>query len=137
MKNLLLTIYIIFSINACNAPQDERLQSLALFMLKHFNHKVNKHKSIYLFIPGNQCENCIHYNSFNIKPDINDNLYIVTSLSKNYFKKFKNVIYDDENILYDLALIDYSNTLIEIEDNKIVSLKNYVLVNDELIKFCN
>lgn len=137
MKNLLLTIFIISNLIACNAPQDERLQSLELFMQKHFNHKLNTHKSYYLFIPGNQCENCIHYNSFNIKPSINEKLYIVTSLSKNYFKKFKNVIYDEDNILYDLTMIDYSNTLIEIEDNKIVSFKNYVLVNDELVKFCN
>lgn len=134
MKKIIYVLsitFIIFSLFSCES-RDDRLIQLDNYLMENFNVAISNRKTVFLFIPDNQCKNCIQINKIDLPKSVLDNTYIITSFPKRHFVNFKNVFVDSTNKMFNLEFIDYSNTLITIENGNIVNLKNYINIEDEL-----
>ena len=135
-KIIFYFIFTISSLIACNENYSD-YQVLKTFLYKNYSISINKKERYFIFIPNNQCKNCININSVQLSNITLENVIIISSLPKKYFGKFHHYIYDPENKMFNLKFINYSNTLILIKNKNIVDVKNNIDIDFELLKINN
>jgi hypothetical protein len=91
--------------------------------------------NIYLFIPSNQCHNCIFLDGTNLDPALKKRLYIITAISPKHMINFEHVYYDKSDHLQSLKLVDYENKFVFF-DNGRVSLVAKAKITQQDITDC-
>ncbi len=115
-------IFIIFSCLFCFSCAKE--EQIKLKELKNYitvtSLSIKESFSILLFIPGNQCKNCVQMDASKLSTYLNNNIYIFTAIPEKQFKNFKNVYYDRGNNLMSLSYVDFENKIVVLKDGEII-----------------
>lgn len=130
MKRNLNIIFLIFSLclTACN-QQPSKFEKLKQFMKEAYRFDISDTTLTLLFIPSNQCLNCL--NIINIKQSLSkkESNYIIITNGLIPHNNNKNTILDNDSKLMNLEMIDFSNTIIELSANKIMRFENHYPLN--------
>jgi hypothetical protein len=120
------SIFIIFSflLLSCNKKEDGYAE-LEVYLASY--NMLPNDSAIYVFIPANQCVNCIFFNGNKLSEMQNDHLYIFSALPDKRIINFKHLITDKENKMMELKFLDYGNRIVKCENGK---LKTNVVLTD-------
>ncbi len=92
-----------------------------------------KNGDIYLFVPSNQCKNCVKLNADKLEIALNNRLHIISSLQKKHFKNFTHYFFDKENKLLELKLVDYENKFVFYNNNRVECVVKANIINPLVI----
>lgn len=85
--------------------------------------------AIYLFVPSNQCKNCVKLDASKLPIAVSSKLYIISSLTEKHFKNFAHYFFDKENKLLELKLVDYRNKFVFYNHNCVEVVINANIVD--------
>ena len=92
-----------------------------------------KNGDIYLFVPSNQCKNCVKLNADKLEIALNNRLHIISSLPTKHFKNFTHYFFDKENKLLELKLVDYENKFVFYNNNLVECVLKAHIINPLMI----
>jgi hypothetical protein len=92
-----------------------------------------KDGGIYLFVPSNQCKNCVKLNADKLETTLNNRLHIISSLPAKHFENFTHYFFDRENELLELKLVDYENKFVFYNNNRVECVVKANIINPLVI----
>lgn len=126
-------IFSFLSIESCRQkPYKEELKEFRLLLKENFGKTIVTQKAIYLLIPSCQCKNCIRWDGNILKPSLNENLYLITSLDTINFKNFRNVIYDEKDKIMKLSFLKYTNQIVFVDNGHIQNIVRLTDFNKQM-----
>lgn len=133
MKKQFFT-YLIFSICLVSCQKDNTQTDLKRYLADNFQLEP-KNEAIYLFIPPNQCANCIQLDGSKLSRQLNNRLFIFSAISKKHFSNFDHFYYDKSNALSKLKFVNYSNCLVVYQKNTL-SIINPINLSMRMDSIC-
>lgn len=129
MKRL-LSISIIFSTSFffCTFRGNKQTKEFKTY-LKEVVGEEPRNGAIYLFVPSNQCKNCVKLDASKLPMAVGSNLYLISSLPEKHFKNFAHYFFDKENKLLELKLVDYRNKFVFYNHNRVEVVTNAEIVD--------
>jgi len=109
IRNIIYTIFS-FSLFACGINKDADYREMEDY-LKIYGLGISD-TCIYIFIPANQCENCIIQDANNLSPEIKRRVCVFSGFSQKTTTNFEHFYFDASNKLMGLKFIDYSNKIV-------------------------
>lgn len=117
--NIISLIFSSFFFFSCIKEEKEKLNELKKY-ISETSLSVNSEFSILLFIPANQCKNCIQMDANKLSEYLNNSIYIYTAIPAKQFKNFRNVYYDRGNNLMSLNCVDFENKMVVLKEGEII-----------------
>ncbi|MFL5752073.1 MAG: hypothetical protein ACJ76F_01600 [Bacteroidia bacterium] len=121
-------IFIIFSsllLLSCQTEKDKEFEEF-----KNYTQSFGVEPSdsnIYVFIPGNQCQNCMRLDGNKLSLSRNEQVYIFSGFPEKTVSNFRHFYFDKENKMMGLKFIDYGNRIIHIQNGRLKT--NEILVD--------
>jgi hypothetical protein len=125
----LLFIFIIFNcLFLFNCIVNSTTQEFKQYLKTKLNQEP-KNGDIYLFVPSNQCKNCIKLNATKLDIRLNNRLHIISSLPTKHFKNFTHYFFDKEDKLLELKFVDYENKFVFYNNNHVECVVKANIIN--------
>ena len=112
---------------ACRSKAPEELE-FKQYLENRFSLTLPDKRTSFLLVPSNQCINCFKNARFKFLGS--DSIYLVTSARVTDMAD--NILIDSADELSKLKIADYSNTIITVEDERIVETKRHIDLQDYL-----
>ena len=116
---ILPIIFIIFSFLAisCKTEKDMEYEEFETYT-KSFGITPSD-SSVYVFIPGNQCKNCIQLDGSKFTNEVNKKVFVFSGFPKEKILNFEHFYFDREDKMMGLKFLDYGNKIISCEKGKL------------------
>ncbi len=115
MKKQFFT-YLIFSVCLVACRKHKALDDLSQYLATNFQ-LTPQEGNIYLFVPPNQCANCIQLDGSKLSKQLNTRLFIFSTITPKHFQNFEHFYYDKSNALSKLKFVNYANCLLLYQKN--------------------
>ncbi len=108
----------------CKINADDPNEELTSF-LKNRSIFSKNGLQVIVFIPNNQCANCVFLDGRRLSDYLNEKTYVVIGFKSKNVRNFKNLIYDKSNKHMSLEIVDYENKIVVLTGGRVVYVKPF------------
>lgn len=129
-------IFIIFSffISGCR-PKDKVSSEFKVYLKELFGAEP-RNGTVYVFVPANQCQNCLILKADRLSPGLSERIVIISGLPRKNFRNFKNYFFDKESKMLELNFLDYGNKIVLFDKDKVQAVVELIKDNPVDPKNC-
>lgn len=116
LRNSIFTIFSILLLS-CSQQKDEGYEELSAYM-QTFG-VTPEDSCIYIYIPANQCQNCMLLDGNRLDPKLNNRIRLFSGFKGKTLINFEHFYFDKADKMMELKVLDYGNRIIQFSGRRI------------------